>query len=60
MKITQEPKFQPITITLETVKEARAFWSILDDVKPLDTSVNTLRLQLADWFSHQAQLGGTP
>lgn len=42
MKISQEQKYQSITLVLETKEEAEAVWVIA--------------LRLADWFTHVAKL----
>lgn len=57
MKIEQKPKFQPITITLETQKEVLAFWDVIIGNKR-DTKAKTLAIEISDWLSANAQLGG--
>jgi hypothetical protein len=56
MRILQEPKFQPITIILETAQEANQFWDIIEDMGSGDRE--NLRIKLSNWFSCEAQLGG--
>ena len=66
MKIEQESKFQPITITLETKDEAIALWDAIqtkgfnsDDPKNIPRMAAFQFLtELSDWFSNEAQLGG--
>ena len=61
MKITQQAKFQPIIITLETKKEASVLW---DAVLAFDIERYHSQLEkdtvaaIANWFSNNAQLGG--
>lgn len=60
MKITQKPKFQPITITLETADEAEAFWNALRSVETvvIDEAAHRIVIDLSNWFSNISQLGG--
>jgi hypothetical protein len=56
MKIKQEPKYQPITIVLETAEEADAMYSL---VAGLNIEKHRKKLnKLCDWFSEKAQLIG--
>lgn len=55
MECKQEPKFQPITITLETAQEAEALWAVLER-RVESQSEQKIINDLADWFSQQAQL----
>ena len=60
MKMSQKPKFQPITITLETAREAEAFWELLDNVYvylPIGDARN-IAVMISNWFTCDAQLGG--
>ena len=60
MKIKQdEPQFTPITITLETRKEAEALWFAIRDVKnaeELSVSGHIVLVNLSDWFSNESRL----
>lgn len=59
MKITQEPKFQPITLTLETKEEAEALYQVVrrDGIKcPISQAQGEFLRRLSDWFSERAQL----
>jgi hypothetical protein len=58
VKIEQTPKFQPITITLETNDEVTALWDAVrgEDSATMDHA--NIRDALSDWFANQAQLGG--
>lgn len=63
MKITQQHIFQPITITLETADETDALWDAIRkyEVEGDDEYVRKARkfcLDLNNWFSNHAQLGG--
>lgn len=60
VKIKQQPKFQPITITLETTEEAEAFWNALRSAETVvvDDSARRIVLDLQNWFSSVSQLGG--
>lgn len=54
MKIEQQQKFQPITITLETAEEADAFLSMVDDCSDsqnVNLAVRSLAQSLANWLS---------
>ena len=57
MKIEQKPKFQPITITLETRDEALLFWDFtnLSENKPTKR-LEKLARQLSNWFSNNADI----
>lgn len=61
MKMSQTPKFQPITITLETASEANALWEILDSVYytlPIGSDARNIAIAMSNWFTCDAQLGG--
>lgn len=61
MKIEQKPKFQPITITLETEAEAQAIWDAVLAYKPHGHSeqiTNDTLCAISNWFSNKAQLLG--
>lgn len=66
MKIEQKPKFQPITITLETSYDADAFADIMgyylrnlsNKQEGTHGAAYSLAVEFIDWFSDQAQLGG--
>ncbi len=64
MKIQQEPKFQPITLVLETKEEAEALWELVDssgiEISSRKRQLRRkLRRKISNWFSTQAQLGGS-
>ena len=60
MKIQQEPKFQPITLTLETKEEAEWLWEMVDNSGPQPSrQQQEFYTALSNWFSDQAQLGGS-
>jgi hypothetical protein len=61
MKIKQDPKFQPITIVLETSEEAMALWRALmlsEGLHDNELEWQTVR-ELSNWFSNNAQVGGS-
>ena len=57
MKPEQEVKFQPITITLETVEEAEALWAIMQ-CEFKTKAARDLAIEISNWVVSQAQLGG--
>ena len=57
MKIEQKPKFQPITITLETAEEAEGFWGIVSG-ENLNSASKKLAIKISNWLTEKAQLGG--
>lgn len=64
MIVKQQPIFQPITITLETAKEAEALWNLVDYASgpqsrlELDDFNRKFAIGLSNWFSEKAQMGG--
>lgn len=59
MKIQQKPKFQSITLILETKEEVEWLWELIDkDVKCKNPPQDDFYTALSNWFSNQAQLGG--
>jgi hypothetical protein len=50
MRIDQKPTFEPITITLESRKEAETFWGIMCDHK--EPEIQKLKNKLSDWFTN--------
>ena len=61
MKIEQQPKFQPITITLETATEAEVFWQMVESIGKPGMPCGDARdmaIDLCNWMSMQGQLGG--
>ena len=57
MKLEQKPKFQPITITLETADEAEAFWAIMS-CEFKTKAARDLSIEIFNWITDQAQLSG--
>ena len=58
MQIMQKPKFQPITIVLETAEEAEWLWELADGLPDVVTEEQRrFYKNLSDWFCQQAQLG---
>ena len=58
MKIKQKPKFQPITIVLETAEEADTFWDMCENSHSnLGGSARRMAIKLSDAFSG-LQTGG--
>jgi hypothetical protein len=59
MKITQEPKFQPITITLETKEEAESFCDMVTSVVPVTRTQATENMvgDISRWFGVFAEMG---
>jgi len=58
MQIKQEPKFQPITIVLETAEEAQSLWDAIERGTSANSMMPTSLYDLCGWFSNEAQLGG--
>lgn len=57
MKLTQQkPEFKPITITLETVEEANAFWDVILAAKCKSKEAYKLASEISNWFSNKAKL----
>ena len=53
MKIEQEqPKFKPITITLETREEAQAFFGLIDDIEFPDGIEKEIIIKISDAFTN--------
>jgi hypothetical protein len=61
MKIQQEPKFQPITLVLETKEEAEWLWDLVNNraAGPSENDQEKFYNALSNWFSRHAQLGGS-
>ena len=57
MKLEQEVKFQPITITLETVEKAEALWAIME-CEFKTKAARDLAIEISNWMCSKAQLGG--
>jgi len=62
VKIQQEPKFQPITLVLETKEEAEWLWDSVDNrtTRAGEDDQEKFYVALSNWFSMHAQLGGIP
>lgn len=58
MKIEQNPKFQPITITIETKEEAEAIWQAVRSMSSGVKERDEIFRKVSDWFSNISQLGG--
>jgi len=56
MKIEQEPKFQPITITLESKRDVEMFRQVTRAYQAKGPDDYAFCKQLSDWFNNQAQL----
>ena len=57
MKIEQKPKFQPITITLETREEAEIFWDLISMERVIKSGeILSMGIELSNWFSNNAQI----
>jgi hypothetical protein len=56
MRIEQKPKFQPITIVLETAEEAEALFSLVAGLN-IEKHRKVLN-KLCNWFSEKSQLIG--
>jgi len=58
MKIEQNPKFQPITITLETKEEAEALYKAVCYLAEsgLTSDVKNISRHLSSWFTTEAHL----
>ena len=57
MKIEQKPKFQPITIMLETREEAEIFWDLISMERVIKSGkILSMGIELSNWFSNNAQL----
>ena len=53
MKVRQNVKFEPVTITLETEKEANDFIKIIDNVGNIDTILSPAQVNLVNKISDQ-------
>jgi hypothetical protein len=53
MKVTQDEGFKPITIVLETPKEAMAFREIMDEIsiQQVGNAAYDLSVELSDMFT---------
>jgi hypothetical protein len=60
MEIQQEPKFQPISLLLETREEAEWLWDLVNNRAAGlgENDQQEFYTALSNWFSDQAQLGG--
>jgi hypothetical protein len=60
MKIEQKAQFKPITITLETLDEAKAIWDAVNEGRASTGNSRSFHVcvELSNWFSNNAQLGG--
>lgn len=60
MNITQEPKFQPITITIETKEEAEIFLGmvLVAHTEVTNGAQEDMAFNISNWFSNDAQMGG--
>ena len=58
MKIEQKPKFQPITITLETSEEAKLLWEVIVGDQEIGKKAKKFGIEISNWLSNNAQLGG--
>ena len=58
MKIEQKPKFQPITITLETSEEVEMFWEVVNGGAKISKKAKKFGIEISNWISSNAQLGG--
>ena len=58
MKIEQNPKFQPITITIESKEEAEAIWQAIRNMSSGDSDRDAILRKVSDWFINMSQLGG--
>ena len=57
MKIEQKPKFQPITITLETREGAEIFWDLISvGRRSKSGKILSMGIELSNWFSNNAQI----
>ena len=57
MKLEQEVKFQPITITLETEEEAEALRAIMQ-CEFKTKAARDLAIEISNWMCSKAQLEG--
>ncbi|MFA6063852.1 MAG: hypothetical protein WC736_14790 [Gallionella sp.] len=62
MKIEQQPKFAPITITLETAEEAATLWRVIRMARHSSAQLSaedlSFCINLISAFSNDLQLGG--
>ena len=56
MKIEQTPEFQPITVIIETGREAEILWEMVRQYEPKCPVEIAFIRELSDWFSNNAQL----
>lgn len=57
MKIEQADGFQPITLTLETRREAEILWAAIREYKGAGSqSEHNFCINISNWFSEHAQL----
>ena len=59
MKCSQQPKFQPITIILDTAEEAEAVWAAVDGREQESKAHKKIVNNLSNWFCQNAQLLGS-
>jgi len=57
MKLEQEVKFQPITITLTTADEAEALWAIMQ-CEFKTKAARDLATEISNWMVSRAKLDG--
>lgn len=60
MKISQEAKFQPVIITLETPEEVTALWDginyTLANLKVKESNTVKILISILNWFSHHVKI----
>lgn len=60
MKISQDAKFQPVIITLETPEEVTALWDginyTLANLKTKESNKAKMLIAISDWFSNHVKI----
>ena len=56
MKMQQQPEFHPITLTIETGREAEIIWAMVREYQAKGPVEIALAKKIVDWFSNAAQL----
>ena len=58
MKFEQQAEFKPITLTIETAREAEFIWDMVRKYAPKGPVEIHIINEMNDWLTNTAQLGG--